>query len=105
MAVKFRKQVIKFLEKANPEELESIRDQIKQIIIAVEEQGIIPFTELDIKKIKCNWKGFYRLRVGKNRVILSSWETTSFQVTIIKRYFFIDTGRKLNDYSSNYRMG
>ncbi len=49
MAVKFRKQAIKFLEKANSEELENIRNQIKIIMIAVEEQGIIPFTDLDIK--------------------------------------------------------
>ncbi len=69
MAVRFRKQAIKFLEKSNPEELENIREQIKLITIAVEEQGIIPFTELDIKKMKGDWQGFYRLRVGKNRII------------------------------------
>lgn len=51
MAIKFRKQAIKFLEKANPEDVENIREQLNQIVIAVEEQGIIPFTELDIKPI------------------------------------------------------
>ena len=71
MAVKFRKQAIKFLEKSNPEELENIRNQIKIIMIAVEKQGVLPFTELDIKKIKGNWKGFYRLRIGKNRIIFT----------------------------------
>lgn len=69
MAVRFRKQAIKFLEKSNPEELENIREQINLITVAVEEQGIIPFTELDIKRMKGDWKGFYRLRIGKNRVI------------------------------------
>jgi mRNA interferase RelE/StbE len=50
MAVKFRKQAIKFLEKSNPQEIENIRSSIQLVTLAVEEQGIIPFTELDIKK-------------------------------------------------------
>ena len=50
-------------------------------MIAVEEQGIIPFTELDIKKMKGNWKGFYRLRVGKNRVIFTV-DFNSKEITI-----------------------
>jgi mRNA interferase RelE/StbE len=50
MAIQFRKKAIKFLEKANPEDVENIRQQLNLIFIAVEEQGIIPFTELDIKK-------------------------------------------------------
>jgi mRNA interferase RelE/StbE len=33
--------------------------------------GVIPFTELDIKKMKGDWEGFYRLRIGKNRVIFT----------------------------------
>mgnify|MGYP001797515160 CR=1 FL=1 len=65
MAIKFRKGAVKFLEKANPDDAENIREQLNQIVIAVEEQGIIPFTELDIKKMKGDWEGFYRLRVGK----------------------------------------
>ncbi|PAX59824.1 type II toxin-antitoxin system RelE family toxin [Brunnivagina elsteri] len=71
MAIRFRKKAIKFLEKANPEDVENIREQINQIAIAVEELGVIPFTELDIKKMKGDWEGFYRLRIGKNRVIFT----------------------------------
>jgi mRNA interferase RelE/StbE len=71
MAVKFRKQAIKFLEKYSLQEIENIRTSIRLITLAVEEQGIIPFTQLDIKKMKGDWKGFYRLRVGKNRVIFT----------------------------------
>ncbi|PIG94542.1 type II toxin-antitoxin system RelE/ParE family toxin [Gloeocapsopsis sp. IPPAS B-1203] len=71
MAIKFRKQGIKFLQKANPEDVENIREQLKKIVIAIEEQGIIPFTELDIKKMKGDWEGFYRLRIGKNRIIFT----------------------------------
>jgi mRNA interferase RelE/StbE len=71
MAIRFRKKAIKFLEKANSEDVENIREQINQLAIAVEELGVIPFTELDIKKMKGDWEGFYRLRVGKNRVIFT----------------------------------
>jgi hypothetical protein len=46
MAIKFRKQAIKFLEKANPDDVENIREQLNHIVITVEEQGVIPFTEL-----------------------------------------------------------
>ncbi|MEO1670028.1 MAG: type II toxin-antitoxin system RelE/ParE family toxin [Cyanobacteria bacterium J06631_2] len=65
MAVRFRKQPIKFLEKSNSQEIENIRYSIKLITFAIEEQGVIPFTELDIKKMKGDWKGYYRLRMGK----------------------------------------
>ena len=71
MAAKFRKQAIKFLQKASPEDLARIQDQIGQLVAAVEEQGVIPFTDLDIKKMRGSWEGFYRLRVGKVRIIFS----------------------------------
>ncbi|NES18785.1 MAG: type II toxin-antitoxin system RelE/ParE family toxin [Symploca sp. SIO3E6] len=71
MAVKFHKQAIKFLQKANPEDVDRIQVQLNQLLLAVEEQGIIPFTFLDIKKMKGEWEGFYRLRVGNMRVIFT----------------------------------
>lgn len=72
MAVKFRKPAIKFLEKANAEDLARIRSQINQLLSAIEEQGIIPFNDLDIKKMKGKWEGFYRLRIGTNRIIFTA---------------------------------
>ncbi|MFM7441173.1 MAG: type II toxin-antitoxin system RelE family toxin [Snowella sp.] len=69
MAVKFRKQAVKFLQKANSEDVAKIQNQLNQLLIAIEQQGIISFTELDIKKMRGDWEGFYRLRVGKMRVI------------------------------------
>lgn len=69
MAVKFRKQAIKFLQKASAEDAAKIQDALRQLVLTVEEQGIIPFNDLDIKKMKGEWEGFYRLRVGKNRVV------------------------------------
>lgn len=69
MVVKFRKQAVKFLEKATHEDVAKIQSQLNQLFLAIEEKGIIPFTDLDIKKMKGEWEGFYRLRVGKIRVI------------------------------------
>ena len=71
MAVKFRKQAIKFLQKTTLEDAAKIQGQLSQLLIAIEEQGVIPFTDLDIKKMKGQWEGFYRLRVGKIRVIFT----------------------------------
>ena len=71
MAVKFRKQAIKFLQKTTLEDAAKIQGQLSQLLIAIEEQGVIPFTDLDIKKMQGQWEGFYRLRVGKIRVIFT----------------------------------
>ncbi len=68
MAIKFRKNAIKFLEKANIEDTAKIQEKLNQLLIFVEEQGIIPFTDLDIKKMKGDWEGFYRLRISKIRI-------------------------------------
>jgi len=35
----------------------------------IEETGLIPFNELDIKNLKGDWKGFLRMRVGSLRII------------------------------------
>jgi mRNA interferase RelE/StbE len=71
MAIKFRKQAIKFIEKADPDTLRRIRACLNQLLSSVEEQSIVPFTELDIKQMRGEWEGFYRLRVGKTRLIFA----------------------------------
>ncbi|GCL36811.1 MULTISPECIES: type II toxin-antitoxin system RelE/ParE family toxin [Sphaerospermopsis] len=81
MAIKFRKNAVKFLEKANLEDAEKIQEKISQLLAFVEEQAIIPFTELDIKKMKGEWEGFYRLRIGKIRIVLTA-NTQSGEVEI-----------------------
>lgn len=71
MAIKFRKQAIKFIEKSAPDTLSRIQASLSQLLISVEEQSIIPFTDLDIKQMKGEWEGFYRLRVGKVRILFT----------------------------------
>jgi len=59
------------LQKASSEDVAKIQTLLRQLVVTVEEQGIIPFNDLDIKKMKEEWDGFYRLRVGKNRVVFA----------------------------------
>lgn len=71
MAIKFRKPAIKSLEKVNPDIVSRIQEKLNQLATTIEEQSIIPFTELDIKQMKGEWEGFYRLRIGKIRLIFT----------------------------------
>jgi len=71
MAIRFRKQAVKFIEKADPDTLSRIQEKLKQLVTSVEEQSVVPFTELDIKQMKGEWEGFYRLRIGKIRLIFT----------------------------------
>jgi mRNA interferase RelE/StbE len=71
MAIKFRKNAVKFLDKAHPEDVERIREKLKQLLTSIEDRGVIPFTDLDIKKMKGDWDGFYRLRLGQIRIIFT----------------------------------
>lgn len=49
MAIKFRKPAIKSLEKVNPDIVSRIQEKLNQLATTIEEQSIIPFTELGIK--------------------------------------------------------
>ena len=84
MAVRFRKKAIKFLEKVSSEEVAKIQEQLRQLVFAVEEQGVIPFNDLDIKKMKGEWDGFYRLRIGKIRVLFTvNLDSADIEICVI----------------------
>ncbi len=71
MKVKFSNNAVKFLNKLDTKNQERVRTQINALLSSLENQRIIPFTELDIKKLKGEWEGFYRIRIGQLRVIFS----------------------------------
>jgi len=71
MEVQFSKRAVKFLKKVDPQTAERVRQKILQLYTALTEGGIIPFTELDIKKLKGGWEGYFRLRFGQMRVIFT----------------------------------
>ena len=71
MTLKLRKNSIEFLESLDDKTREKIRQILKIIVYSVEDQAVIPFNALDIKRMKGNWEGFYRLRISKIRVIFT----------------------------------
>ena len=68
MKVKFSKKSAKFLENLDDKNKERARIKIRSLVLSLEE-CIIPFKELDIKKLKGEWKDFFRLRIGNIRII------------------------------------
>jgi mRNA interferase RelE/StbE len=69
MRIKFHNRAVKFLDKLDEKDKERIRLKLKSLVSAIEAQGIIPFKELDVKRLEGEWKGFLRMRLGKVRVI------------------------------------
>lgn len=64
----FSKRSLQFLEQIDRE----AKDRIKAKLLELGDylEGKSP-ASVDIKRLKGKWEGFYRLRVGKVRVILS----------------------------------
>jgi mRNA interferase RelE/StbE len=69
MNLKFSKNATKFLSEISANDQQRLKEKLKILLLAVEENGTIPFRELDIKNLKGEWKGYQRMRVGKMRVI------------------------------------
>ncbi|MER3434716.1 MAG: type II toxin-antitoxin system RelE/ParE family toxin [Leptolyngbya sp. ERB_1_1] len=71
MELVLSKASLKFLEKLSSKETEKLQEKLSLLLQALEIEGIIPFSELDINSLKGDWKGFYRMRVGKIRVVFT----------------------------------
>ena len=71
MEVRFSKKAVKFLKKLDAETTDRVRQKILQLQSFLETEGAIPITILDIKKLKGDWDGYFRLRVGQIRVIFT----------------------------------
>ncbi len=71
MEVQFSKRAVRFLKKQDAKTADRIRQKVLQLQSMLETEGVIPFNELDIKKLKGQWDGYFRLRVGQIRVIFT----------------------------------
>ena len=69
MVVRFRKQALKSLQKSDEEMSTEVREKLDQIDDFFAAQSILPFADFDLKKMKGEWAGFHRLRIGSMRVI------------------------------------
>ena len=71
MELVLSKASVKFLEKLSSKETEKIQERLAVLLRSLEIEGFIPFNELDIKSLKGEWKGFFRMRVWKVRVVFA----------------------------------
>ena len=78
MRVRFHNHAVKFLEKLDEKDRERIRLKLKSLVGTIEDQGIIPFKELDVKRLEGEWRGFLRMRLGKTRIIFRMTEKMMF---------------------------
>ena len=69
MRVRFHNRAVKFLDKLDEEDRERTRFKLKSLVSTIEEQGIIPFKELHVKRLEGEWRGFLRMRSGEMRII------------------------------------
>jgi mRNA interferase RelE/StbE len=72
------------MDKMHPKETQRIRDAIKSLLESIQRGSP---TELDVKKLRGKWAGFYSLRVGVWRVVFRiEWEDRGILVyNIAKR--------------------
>jgi mRNA interferase RelE/StbE len=57
------------LEQLDSSNSNRVREKIATLKKSLEDRQALPFDELDIKKLKGNWKGFFRIRTGDIRII------------------------------------
>lgn len=84
MKLKFHKNAIKFLEKINEDDKEKIKAKIQDLANIYYNTGIIPYQELQIKGLEGKWRGFYRMKIGKKRIIFGldpiNWEMNIYEI-------------------------
>lgn len=71
MELIFSKSSIKFLKKLSTKDVERVQSKLLALLNSIEQSGLVPSGELDIKSMEGEWQGFLRMRVGKIRVIFS----------------------------------
>ena len=69
LKIKFSDASLKFLDLITEKEKGRVKEKIKLLAKHISEFNILPYKEMDIKKLSGVWDGFLRLRVGKIRII------------------------------------
>ncbi len=67
-SVKLHRKARKFLLRLNERDRRRIKEALEELANALD-RGVIPFTSLDVRKLKGKWEGYFRLRVGDFRAI------------------------------------
>ena len=66
--LEFKNKHFKFLNKQDIDTQNRIRNVLKSLLDYLD-KGILPFSEMDIRKLRGKREGFMRLRIGKIRII------------------------------------
>jgi len=66
--IKIYHKAYRFLENLNEDKRRRIEEKLSELVKAIE-SGVLPYQMLDIRRLKGEWKGFLRLRVGDIRII------------------------------------
>lgn len=69
MEIRFSRNAARFLEQLDEANKSRVQEKITVLQKSLDDRQAVPFDELDIKKLKGKWKGFFRVRVGKIRII------------------------------------
>lgn len=66
--LRIHRKALKFLEEISEEERKRVEEKLNDLLKTLE-SGALLHTRLDVKKLKGTWEGFFRIRVGRIRVI------------------------------------
>ncbi len=66
--IRIHRRADRFLESLPEDKRRSVREKLRELVDALE-RGVLPYRRLDIRKLKGEWEGFLRLRVGDIRII------------------------------------
>ncbi len=66
--VRIHRKAHRFLESLHEDKKRIIEEKLRELVEALE-HGVLPYRRLDIRRLKGEWEGFLRLRVGDIRII------------------------------------
>jgi mRNA interferase RelE/StbE len=66
--IRIHRKALKFLEELPGYKRSLIEERLRELLEALG-RGILPYRRLDIRKLRGEWKGFLRMRVGDIRII------------------------------------
>ncbi len=66
--IRIHRRAIHFLESLPEDRRRNVEEKLRELADALE-RGVLPYRRLDIRRLKGEWEGFLRLRVGDIRII------------------------------------
>ena len=66
--IRIHRKALKFLEELSSDKRSLVEGRLRELLEALE-RGVLPYRRLDIRKLRGEWRGFLRMRVGDIRII------------------------------------